>query len=204
MITTTGGGHSPPRSARTIRTLRGATPDTPIVVARRHARHPDRAQPSPEPTTHATGNARALVAVIDELSGHDAPGGHEVLDTRDPPGSPAVPVAGRSGRPARVPRPVPADVALDAGLFFSGALESQSAEVVVYSDDARKGPEGSVLSFDTVAAVAAVDGVARAEPLAVDTTTALAGGDELDIALFGYVLSGPGAPTTVVEGGFTW
>ena len=84
--------------------------------------------------------------------------------------------------------------------FFSGALESQSAEVVVYSDDTRKGPEGSVLSFDTVAAVAAVDGVARAEPLAVDTTTALAGGDELDIALFGYVLSGPGAPTTVVEG----
>jgi putative ABC transport system permease protein len=84
--------------------------------------------------------------------------------------------------------------------FFSGALETQSAQVVVYSDEARKSPEGSVLSLDTVEEVAAVDGVARAEPFGVDTVTARAGGEELDVALFGYLLGGPGAPTKLVEG----
>jgi putative ABC transport system permease protein len=84
--------------------------------------------------------------------------------------------------------------------FFSGALETQSAEVVVYSDDARKNPEGSVVSQATVDEVAAVPGVARAGPLGVDTVTARAGGDELDVALFGYELDGPGAPTRLVEG----
>jgi putative ABC transport system permease protein len=84
--------------------------------------------------------------------------------------------------------------------FFSGALETQSAAVVVYSEDARKNPEGSVLPATTVDDVAAVPGVARAEPLGVDTVTARAGGDELDVALFGFVLDGPGAPTRLVEG----
>ena len=84
--------------------------------------------------------------------------------------------------------------------FFSGALETQSAAVVVYSDEARKNPEGSVLPLDTVDAVAAVPGVAQAGPFGVDTVTARAGGDELDVALLGYELDGPGAPTTLVEG----
>lgn len=84
--------------------------------------------------------------------------------------------------------------------FFSGALESQSAAVVVYSDDARKNPEGSILPLATVDAVAAVPGVARAGPFGVDTMTARAGGDELDVALLGYELGGPGEPTTLVEG----
>jgi putative ABC transport system permease protein len=84
--------------------------------------------------------------------------------------------------------------------FFSGALETQSAQVVVYSDDARTNPEGSVLPLDTVDAVAAVPGVARAGPLGVDTVTARADGDELDVALFGYELGGPGEPTRLVEG----
>ncbi|MEI8001283.1 MAG: FtsX-like permease family protein [Actinomycetes bacterium] len=84
--------------------------------------------------------------------------------------------------------------------FFSGALQHQSAAVVVYNADARKNPEGSVLPTATVDAVAAVDGVARAEPFGVDTMTARAGGKELDVAVLGYVLGGPGAPTDVVEG----
>jgi len=84
--------------------------------------------------------------------------------------------------------------------FFSGALESQSAAVVVYSDEARKNPEGSVLPLATVEAVAAVPGVADAGPFGVDTMTARAGGDELDVALLGYELDGPGAPTTLVDG----
>lgn len=84
--------------------------------------------------------------------------------------------------------------------FFSGALESQSAAVVVYSDEARKNPEGSVLPLSAVDQVAAVPGVARAGPFGVDTMTARAGGDELDVALLGYELDGPGAPTTLVQG----
>jgi putative ABC transport system permease protein len=84
--------------------------------------------------------------------------------------------------------------------FFSGALGSQSGAVVVYSDDARKNPEGSVLSLATVEQVATVEGVARAEPLGIETTTARAGGAELDVVIFGYVLGGPGAPRDLVEG----
>lgn len=84
--------------------------------------------------------------------------------------------------------------------FFSGALATQSGEVVVYSEDARRNPEGSVLPPATVDAVGAVAGVARAGPLGVDTMTARADGNELDVVLFGYALDGPGRPTRLVEG----
>ena len=84
--------------------------------------------------------------------------------------------------------------------FFTGAIGHQSAAVLVYSEDARKSPEGSVLPIETVDAVAAVPGVARAEPFGVDTMTVRAGGDELDAAIFGYVLGGPGRPTDLVAG----
>jgi len=84
--------------------------------------------------------------------------------------------------------------------FFSGALETQSGQVVVYSEDARKNPEGSILPLATVDAVAAVPGVEQAGPFGVDTMTARAGGDELDVALLGYELDGPGAPTRLVSG----
>lgn len=84
--------------------------------------------------------------------------------------------------------------------FFSGALGSQSGAVVVYSEDARKNPEGSILPLATVDEVAAVPGVAAAGPFGVDTMTARAGGEVLDVALLGYRLDGPGRPTTLVSG----
>lgn len=84
--------------------------------------------------------------------------------------------------------------------FFSGALETQSGQVVVYSDDARKNPEGSIVPYDTVDAVAAVRGIARAGPFGVDVMTVRAGGDELDVALLGYELGAPGEPTRLVAG----
>ena len=84
--------------------------------------------------------------------------------------------------------------------FFTGAIGHQSAAVLVFSEDARKSPEGSVLPDATVDAVAAVPGVARAEPFGVDTMTVRAGGDELDAAILGYVLGGPGRPTDLVAG----
>jgi putative ABC transport system permease protein len=84
--------------------------------------------------------------------------------------------------------------------FFSGALEHQSAAVVVYSDEARKNLEGSVVSDEQVAATAQVAGVGRAEPLGQSTFTLRTREETLDAALFGYVLGGPGSPTRLVEG----
>jgi putative ABC transport system permease protein len=84
--------------------------------------------------------------------------------------------------------------------FFSGALENQSATVIVYSDEARQNLEGSVVTPEQVAATAQVRGVARAEPLGEGTFTVRTADDTLDAALFGYVLGGPGEPTRLVEG----
>lgn len=84
---------------------------------------------------------------------------------------------------------------------FTGALDSQSAEVLVYSSQARKNLEGSVVSPEAVAEIASVPGVARAEPFGEGTFTGTVGGGELaDLVVFGYVLGGPGKPTTLVEG----
>lgn len=92
--------------------------------------------------------------------------------------------------------------ALSGGLIeqFIGALKHQSADVLVYNAQARKNLEGSIILPEQQAAVAGVPGVAAAEPLGEDTFTVLAGGDEQDAVVFGYVLGGPGAPTTLIEG----
>lgn len=84
--------------------------------------------------------------------------------------------------------------------YFTGAIEQQSAEVLVYDDQARSSLEASVVLPETAEAVAAVDGVGEAGPLGQNTFTAELGGDLEDVALFGYELGGPGAPTSLVEG----
>lgn len=92
--------------------------------------------------------------------------------------------------------------ALLTGLInqFIGALKNQSGEVLVYNDQARSNLEGSIILPDQLAAVSAVDGVAVASPLGEATFTVVAGGEEGDAVIFGYVLGGPGAPTTLVQG----
>jgi putative ABC transport system permease protein len=92
--------------------------------------------------------------------------------------------------------------ALLTGLInqFIGALKNQSADVLVYNDQARKNLEGSIILPDQLAAVAEVEGVAVAARLGESTFTVTAGGEELDAVLFGYELGGPGAPTTLIEG----
>ncbi len=94
--------------------------------------------------------------------------------------------------------------ALSTGLIdqFIGALKNQSAQVLVYNEQARKNLEGSIVLPEQQAAVAEVAGVAVAAPLGEGTFTVLAGADEeeTDAVLFGYQLGGPGAPTTLVEG----
>lgn len=92
--------------------------------------------------------------------------------------------------------------ALLSGLVtqFIGALKNQSADVLVFSDQARRNLEGSIVLPDQQAAVAAVPGVEVAEPLGEGTFTVTADGELTDAVLFGYVLGGPGEPTSLVAG----
>lgn len=85
---------------------------------------------------------------------------------------------------------------------FIGALRNQSADVVVYSAQARKNLEGSIVLPEQAAAVGEVQGVARSAPLGEATFTVAAAGDDVDAVIFGYRLGGPGEPTTLVEGRF--
>lgn len=91
--------------------------------------------------------------------------------------------------------------ALISGLVtqFIGAIENQSAQVLVYNDQARKNLQGSVVTPEVIEATAAVDGVAEASPLGVGTFTVTAA-EETDASIFGYQLGGPGAPVGLVEG----
>ncbi|MGY6500581.1 MAG: FtsX-like permease family protein [Acidimicrobiales bacterium] len=84
--------------------------------------------------------------------------------------------------------------------YFTGALENQSGEVIVYNDEARRNLAGSIITPDQLEAVSQVDGVAEAGPLGQGTFTVTAGGEETDADIWGYQLGGPGEPTTLVEG----
>ncbi len=84
--------------------------------------------------------------------------------------------------------------------FFTGGLEHQSAEVLVYHEDARRSVEGSIVLPGQLEAVAAVEGVAAAAPLGENTFTARVAGELTDAVLVGYELGGPGEPTRLVEG----
>ena len=83
---------------------------------------------------------------------------------------------------------------------FIGAIKHQSADVLVYSAQARKNLEGSVVAPQTVDAVAKVPGVAQAGPLGEGTFSVRANGKLEDAVLIGYELGGPGAPTTLEKG----
>lgn len=84
--------------------------------------------------------------------------------------------------------------------FFTGALEHQSAEVLVYNEQARRNVEGSVLAPSVVGDVAAVPGVARAAPLGEGTFTVRTEEGLRDAVIFGFESGGPGSPTTLAAG----
>src|SRR5690606_18727333 len=86
------------------------------------------------------------------------------------------------------------------GTEFVGAIRNQPADVLVYGEDARLNLQGSVVPPAAPEEVAAVEGVARAEPLGVAAVTVEAGGELEDATLFGHVLDGPGAPVEIEEG----
>jgi len=83
---------------------------------------------------------------------------------------------------------------------FTGALQNQSGTVLVYSFEARKSLEASVLSPDIVAKVAAAPGVDQAGPLGVATLTFLVNGQQLDVAVIGAEPGKPGQPTKLISG----
>lgn len=83
---------------------------------------------------------------------------------------------------------------------FIGAIDHQSADVLVYSQQARKNLEGSVVPPGTVAKVAVVPGVAAAGRLGEGTFSVRANGKLRDAVLIGSEPGLPGAPTTVTAG----
>jgi putative ABC transport system permease protein len=84
---------------------------------------------------------------------------------------------------------------------FVGGIESQSASVLVYGEDARRSIEGSIVTREQVRQVAAVAGVGEAAPFGENTfTVKTESGGLKDATLFGYELGGPGAPTTLSSG----
>lgn len=92
---------------------------------------------------------------------------------------------------------------LAAGLLgsFTGGLANQSADVLVFNADARGSVEASVVTPEQVEEVRAVPQVEQAEPLGESTFTVDVGDGVLtDTTIFGYVVEGPGGPTTLVEG----
>jgi putative ABC transport system permease protein len=85
---------------------------------------------------------------------------------------------------------------------FVGAIESQSGEVLVLGDDARRNVAGSVVGEDRLRQVAAVDGVDEVAPVVHGSISADpgTGGGTVDVAVFGYGLGGVGGPSAVAEG----
>jgi putative ABC transport system permease protein len=84
--------------------------------------------------------------------------------------------------------------------FFVGGLENQSAQVLVYGEDARRTVAASVVTPEQVANVSDVAGVASAAPLGQADFTVDAGGELQDASLFGHELDGPGEPLEIVDG----
>jgi putative ABC transport system permease protein len=94
--------------------------------------------------------------------------------------------------------------ALRDGLItsFTGAIEHQSAPVLVYSTDGRRNLQSSSLTADQQAAVRAVPGVAAAGRIGQSTVSVRADGAITAAAIIGYEQRDLGAPEELVAGRF--
>ena len=93
--------------------------------------------------------------------------------------------------------------ALQDGLLtgFVGAIERQSAPVVVYSVDGQRTLQGSIVTPDLQQTIEGVDGVAAAGRIGQGTFTAtIDGGDQIDVAIIGYDDPDLGAPDRLSAG----
>ena len=83
---------------------------------------------------------------------------------------------------------------------FTGGLEVQRGNALIYSSDARKDLSASEITPSQLAAIAQVQGVEESGPLGQSVFSVTAGGELQEANLFGYELGGPGEPTSVSEG----
>lgn len=93
--------------------------------------------------------------------------------------------------------------ALQNGLLtaFVGAIERQSAPVLVYSVDGQKTLQGSVVTPDLQATIEGVEGVGSSGRLGQRTFTGTIGdGGEVDVAVIGYDDPKLGAPDALASG----
>lgn len=92
--------------------------------------------------------------------------------------------------------------ALANGLLraFTGAVQNQTAPVLVYSVDGQRVLQGSVITPALEAKIAAAGGFSQAGRLSVGTFSVTADGELLDATIIGYEHPELGSPTDVVEG----
>ena len=92
--------------------------------------------------------------------------------------------------------------ALRDGLLtsFTGAIEHQTAPVLVYSTDGRRNLQSSSLTPEQQAQVRAVPGVAAAGRIGQSTVSVRAGGAIKAAAIIGYERRDLGAPSDLVAG----
>jgi hemin transport system permease protein len=93
--------------------------------------------------------------------------------------------------------------ALQNGLLtsFVGAIERQSAPVLVYSVDGQRTLQGSIITPDLEQEIEGVDGVAAAGRVGQGTFTATVdGGEQTDVAIIGYDDPDLGAPDALSGG----
>jgi putative ABC transport system permease protein len=83
---------------------------------------------------------------------------------------------------------------------FTGAIENQTAPVLVYSVDGQTVIQASVITPDLEAAVRAVPEAEVVGRINQGTFTVSAGGDLFDTSILGYENPAVGAPSEVVEG----
>lgn len=83
---------------------------------------------------------------------------------------------------------------------FIGAIENQSAPVLVYSVDGRRNLQGSVITPPLEQAIRAADGVGRAGRIGQGTFSVSTSAGLESAAIIGYEAEGLGSPSTLVEG----
>jgi putative ABC transport system permease protein len=81
-----------------------------------------------------------------------------------------------------------------------GAIENNTADVLVFDDTARGNIQASRLDLSVVDEVLAVPGVAATAPIGELTLTVEVGDSLTDLSLWGVDLDGPGGPSPIVDG----
>lgn len=91
---------------------------------------------------------------------------------------------------------------LQTGLItsFAGAIEHQSAPVLVYSTDGRRNLQSSSITPELEQQILAVPGLGRAGRIGQGTLSVLADGEIAGAAVIGYEDARLGAPETIVAG----